>query len=91
MVKCPWQEIPGSGARNGEFFVWRESGWRGELRCSHRFIAAEQPPSLACMAPWEGLGDYYRESICRGGIPDHAFWDVLMSWFNGESLNGIHG
>ncbi|KAK2032979.1 alpha/beta-hydrolase [Colletotrichum zoysiae] len=38
------------------------------------FIAAEQPPHLACMAPWEGLGDYYRESICRGGIPDHAFW-----------------
>ena len=32
------------------------------------------------MAPWEGLGDYYRESICRGGIPDHAFWDVLFSW-----------
>ncbi|KAF5580074.1 acylase diesterase [Fusarium pseudoanthophilum] len=44
------------------------------------FIAAEQPPHLACMAPWEGLGDYYRESICRGGIPDHAFWDLLMNW-----------
>ncbi|KAF5972967.1 acylase diesterase [Fusarium coicis] len=44
------------------------------------FIAAEQPPHLACMAPWEGLGDYYRESICRGGIPDHAFWDLLMDW-----------
>ncbi|KAI4934951.1 hypothetical protein J4E86_011393 [Alternaria arbusti] len=44
------------------------------------FIAAEQPPHLACMAPWEGLGDYYRESICRGGIPDHAFWSLLMAW-----------
>ncbi|KAF9871027.1 acylase and diesterase protein [Colletotrichum karsti] len=44
------------------------------------FIAAERPPHLTCMAPWEGLGDYYRESICRGGIPDHAFWDVLMDW-----------
>ena len=48
------------------------------------FIAAEQPPHLACMAPWEGCGDYYRESICRGGIPDHAFWDALMAWFCGE-------
>lgn len=50
-----------------------------------RFIAAEQPPHLACMAPWEGLGDYYRESICRGGIPDHAFWDVLLGWSCGLS------
>lgn len=49
------------------------------------FIAAERPPHLACMAPWEGCGDYYRESICRGGIPDHAFWDVLMAWFCGSS------
>ncbi|GIZ45817.1 hypothetical protein CKM354_000896800 [Cercospora kikuchii] len=49
------------------------------------FIAAEQPPHLACMAPWEGLGDYYRESICRGGIPDHAFWDVLMAWTCGPN------
>ena len=48
------------------------------------FIAAEQPPHLACMAPWEGLGDYYRESICRGGIPDHAFWSLLMAWTCGE-------
>ncbi|KAI5363911.1 putative xaa-Pro dipeptidyl-peptidase-like domain, cocE/Serine esterase, alpha/Beta hydrolase [Septoria linicola] len=49
------------------------------------FIAAEQPPHLACMAPWEGCGDYYRELICRGGIPDRAFWDVLMAWFCGPN------
>jgi uncharacterized protein len=36
------------------------------------------------MAPWEGLGDYYRDSICRGGIPDHAFWDLLFSKFGGK-------
>jgi len=55
------------------------------LATTQWYIAAEQPPHLACMAPWEGLGDYYRESICRGGIPDHAFWDVLMDWFCGPS------
>jgi predicted acyl esterase len=54
------------------------------LATTQWYIAAEQPPHLACMAPWEGLGDYYRESICRGGIPDHAFWDVLMDWFCGS-------
>lgn len=52
-----------------------------------RFIAAEQPPHLAAMAPWEGLGDYYRESICRGGIPDYAFWNVLFSFFGGTTIS----
>lgn len=31
-------------------------------------IAAEQPPHLSCIAPWEGTGDLYRESIAFGGI-----------------------
>jgi uncharacterized protein len=35
------------------------------------------------MAPWEGLGDYYRESICRGGIPDISFWGLLLDLFAG--------
>lgn len=64
------------------------------LATTQWYIAAEQPPHLACIAPWEGLGDYYRESICRGGIPDHAFWDVLMDWFCGWSdlaCRPIHG
>lgn len=54
------------------------------LATTQWFVAAERPPHLTCIAPWEGLGDFYRESICRGGIPDHAFWDVLMAWFCGE-------
>jgi len=32
-------------------------------------IAAEQPPHLTCIAPWEGTGDMYRESFFEGGIP----------------------
>lgn len=35
------------------------------------------------MAPWEGLGDFYRESIIRGGIPDYAFWALLFDMFAG--------
>lgn len=31
-------------------------------------IAAECPPHLACIAPWEATGDIYRESIREGGI-----------------------
>jgi predicted acyl esterase len=36
-------------------------------------IAAEQPPHLACIAPWEGTGDLYRESLYEGGIPALGF------------------
>ncbi|PYI05104.1 alpha/beta-hydrolase [Aspergillus sclerotiicarbonarius CBS 121057] len=49
------------------------------------FIAAEKPPHLKAIAPWEGLGDFYRESICRGGIPNAMFWELLMKEFNGRS------
>ena len=36
-------------------------------------IAAEQPPHLACIAPWEGTSDQYRESLWEGGIPGIRF------------------
>jgi predicted acyl esterase len=50
---------------NGKISMFGNSGvamtqWR---------IAAEQPPHLACIAPWEGTGDLYRESLREGGIP----------------------
>lgn len=30
--------------------------------------AARQPRGLACMVPWEGMGDYYREGGRHGGM-----------------------
>ncbi|KAM0547534.1 hypothetical protein ACHAPJ_010278 [Fusarium lateritium] len=51
----------------------------------NRLIAAERPPHLKAIAPWEGIGDFYRESICRGGIPNYKFWDLLMQEFNGKT------
>lgn len=36
------------------------------LAISQWFIAAQQPPSLKAIAPWEGLSDLYREQFCRG-------------------------
>lgn len=52
----------------------------------HRFIAAERPPSLKEIAPWEGIGNFHRESICRGGIPNHTFWELLMANVNAKYL-----
>ncbi len=42
-------------------------------------IAAEQPPHLTCIAPWEGTGDLYRESICEGGIPGNFCEGILVT------------
>lgn len=55
-----------------------------------RFIGAEQPPHLKALAPWEGLGDYYRESLCRGGIPDYSFWNLLLCEFQGGNQPLFH-
>ncbi|MPY55704.1 CocE/NonD family hydrolase [Streptomyces spongiae] len=37
------------------------------------FGAAERPPHLAAIAPWEGCVDMYREDMGRGGIPETKF------------------
>lgn len=36
-------------------------------------IAAEQPPHLCAIAPWEATTDMYRESVYEGGIPAKSF------------------
>ena len=41
-------------------------------------IASQVPPHLACIAPWEGTSDMYRESLYEGGIPAHAFVSMVL-------------
>jgi predicted acyl esterase len=48
------------------------------LAVSTWFAAAEQPPHLAAIAPWEGWNDTYRDLAIRGGMPDPSFPEVLM-------------
>jgi uncharacterized protein len=43
------------------------------LTISQWFTAAEQPPHLAAIAPWEGMSDLYRDLVMRGGMPDYGF------------------
>ena len=47
------------------------------------FTAAEQPPSLKCIAPFEGASDMYRDMLCRGGIPFTAFLDWVAGTLRG--------
>lgn len=48
------------------------------------FIAAERPPHLACIAPFEGASDSLRENVCRGGIPATGFTKMIQSILSGK-------
>ncbi|MET7744293.1 CocE/NonD family hydrolase [Streptomyces sp. NPDC005385] len=43
------------------------------LAVSQWFTAAEQPPHLTAINPWEGVSDVYRDLVLRGGMPDTGF------------------
>lgn len=49
------------------------------LAVSQWFTAAEQPPHLAAINPWEGVSDVYRDLVMRGGMPDTGFTDQLQN------------
>ncbi|CAN5163253.1 CocE/NonD family hydrolase [soil metagenome] len=54
------------------------------LAVSQWFIAAEQPPHLAAIAPWEGFCDHFRETGNRGGIPSPAFSEAIITTLSGK-------
>ncbi len=49
------------------------------------FIAAEHPPHLAAIAPWEGLSDSLRHDQMPGGIPETAFCERIVSSLPGNN------
>jgi uncharacterized protein len=55
------------------------------LAISQWFAAAERPPHLAAIAPWEGMSDIYRDLVMRGGIPDFPFPRTLERSFVGKN------
>ena len=42
-------------------------------------VAARQPQGLACIVPWEGMSDYYRDRCRHGGIYSNTF---IKTWWN---------
>lgn len=51
---------------------------------SQWFIAAQQPPHLVAIAPWEGATDFYRDTLARGGIPYP--YDLFWSFIEGTKV-----
>ncbi|MDQ2758119.1 MAG: CocE/NonD family hydrolase [Actinomycetota bacterium] len=48
------------------------------LAVAQWFTAAEQPPHLTAINPWEGVSDVYRDLVLRGGMPDTGFAQQLQ-------------
>lgn len=48
------------------------------LAASQWFTAAERPPHLAAINPWEGVSDTYQDLCLRGGMPDSGFARMLQ-------------
>jgi len=51
-------------------------------------IAAERPPHLAAMLPWQGTYDFYRDRCRQGGILASGF---LNRWWNRSVLRNQYG
>jgi predicted acyl esterase len=49
------------------------------LAAAQWFTAAERPPHLAAINPWEGVSDVYRDLVMRGGMPDTGFAGMLQA------------
>ncbi len=49
-------------------------------------VAAQCPPHLTCIAPWEATTDIYRESLFEGGIPALSFNEFIVSSMTGPNL-----
>ncbi|KAL1890765.1 hypothetical protein Sste5346_008090 [Sporothrix stenoceras] len=49
------------------------------LSMTQWFAGAENPPHLACLAPWEGVSDLYNDMLRIGGSPDPGFTAGLIT------------
>ncbi len=51
-------------------------------------VAAQRPPHLAAMCPWEGANDFYREVSHHGGIFGNLFFEL---WYPKQILSVQNG
>ena len=60
------------------------------LAISQCFTAAEQPPHLVAINPWEEFNDAYRDLMMRGGMPDLGFAERLqLNYAGSQRREGI--
>ena len=52
----------------------------------HYLVAAQQPPHLKAIVPYEALTDRYRQSAYHGGLLNEGFWH---QWWGHVSVDGM--
>ncbi len=72
----PWSN--GRVATIGISFFARTQWWVANLK----------PPSLACIVPWEGAADQYRDILYHGGIFGSGF---IVGWFTTHMAHHLLG
>jgi predicted acyl esterase len=55
------------------------------LAIAQWYAAAERPPHLAAIAPWEGIDDMYRDNLCIGGVPEVGFIEMALHMLCGPN------
>jgi predicted acyl esterase len=53
------------------------------------YAAAEQPPHLTCIAPWEGWCDMYRDEYMQGGICNYPGFRFNNSYSDTELMEDV--
>lgn len=51
-------------------------------------VAARKPKGLACIIPWEGMADYYRDRVRHGGILSAGF---IKFWWDRQVVTNQYG
>ena len=94
----PWQKQDGEDGYDVVEWLAEQDWCTGKVGMSGNsalamaqwFIAAERPPHLACIAPWEGANDIYRQFACKGGIPMTGFNEFVFRDVRGTGLVEDH-
>ncbi|MBC5581863.1 CocE/NonD family hydrolase [Anaerofilum sp. BX8] len=53
------------------------------------FAAAQRPPHLVCIAPWEGWYDMYRDEYMVGGIPNYPGFRFNNAYSEGGKMEDV--
>lgn len=61
-------------------------GGNSAVAMSQYRIAAQQPPHLACIAPWEATVDIFGKSLYEGGVPALSFNEFIVASLTGPNL-----
>ncbi|BCS24005.1 uncharacterized protein APUU_40449A [Aspergillus puulaauensis] len=51
-------------------------------------VVAKRPKGLACIIPWEGMSDYYRDRCRHGGIFSNSY---ITFWWNRQVITNQYG